>query len=259
MFYFQGAVGWITHSPFLGLDHWSIRHMIILPMVFGFKLFGESEATLILPSICYALLFLFLVGAVTRHLGGMRAAWLAVVLAGVTPAVATGATFVTTDMPEAFFILCSMWLWHRGREIKSPLFMAISGMAAGCGLITRETTIALLVFYFLVFIIEKGHWFRGWLWLTAGLVLVIGSDWLYLYSMSGDPLYRIHIALKGASGDGPQLELTDNSDSGVDRFGAVRTPLLLRPFGAVFVNQNFGLLFWACSAGLNILSFRKLV
>lgn len=244
IYYSQGAIGWLTDAPYLGPSHWTIRHCIVLPMALSFKLFGQSEATLVLPSLFYAALLLALLGSIAGHLAGWKAAALAVALAGTTPAIASGASFVATDLPEAVFVIGSLWAWHRGREARRPGLMVLSGLAAGCAMITRETTAALLVFYLAAFVAERGRGFRGYLFMAAGFIAVVGADWLYLYLMSGDPLYRLHIAMGGAQGDGPQLETAGDAASGVDRFGAIALPRVLRPFGAVFLNQNYGLLFW---------------
>lgn len=242
--YASGASGWLTSAPYLGTSHWAIRHCIVLPMALGFKLFGENEATLVLPSLCYAALLLVLLGNIAARLGGWKAAALTIALAGSVPAVATGASLVSTDLPEAFFIIGSVWAWHCGREGGRPALLLVSGLAAGCAVITRETTVALLLFYLIAFVANGGRGTQNYLIMAAGFVLVVGVDWLYLNAMSGDPLYRLHVVMKGAQGDGPQLEMPGDGVSGVDRFGAIALPRALRPFGALFLKQNFGLLFW---------------
>ena len=244
MFYAAAARGWLADAPYLGTTHWGIRHCIVLPMAVAFALFGEREAALILPSICCAILLLCLLGAMARRLGGWRAAALTVAVAGSVPVVATGATLVATDLPEAFFVIGSMWAWYLGRANGRPAWFLVGGIAAGCAVITRETTAALLAFYLVAFLLGRGRFLREYLILAAGFAAVVGADWLYLYAMSGDPMYRLHIAMAGARGDGPQMEALNEGSSGVDRFGAIALPRVLRPLGAVFLNQNFGLLFW---------------
>ena len=242
--YAAGASGWLTSAPFLGASHWAIRHCIVLPMALGFKLFGESEATLVLPSLCYAAMLLALLGAIAARLGGWRAAALTIALAGSIPVFATGASLVSTDLPEAFFIIGSVWAWHCGQRDGRPALLFVSGLGAGCAIITRETAAALLLFYVAAFLADRRRGIRSYTILAAGCLLIVGADWLYLYTMSGDPLYRLHIAMRGAQGDGPQMEASGETASGVDRFGAIALPRALRPFGALFLNQNFGLLFW---------------
>lgn len=242
--YAGGASGWLTSTPYLGTNHWAIRHCIVLPMALGFKIFGQSETTLILPSLCYAAMLLILLGTIAARLEGWKAMALTIAIGGSIPVFATGASLVSTDLPEAFFIIGSVWAWHCGREDGRPALLLVSGLAAGCAIITRETTAALLLFYLAAFLADRGRGIQNYMVMAVGCILVFGADWLYLYIMSDDPLYRLHIAMRGAQGDGPQLETSGEAASGVDRFGAIAFPRALRPFGAVFLNQNFGLLFW---------------
>ena len=244
MFYAQGARGWLAHVPYLGTNHWGLRHAIVLPMALGFGLFGENEVTLLAPSLLYAAALLGLLGSFAASLGGWPALAIAIAVAGSVPVFGTGASLVSTDLPEAFFIIGSVWAWFRGVGHNRPVLMFASGVAAGFAIITRETTAALLLFYLLAFAIGRGAYFRDYVIVAAGCLLVIGADTLYLYVMSGDPLYRVHTAMRGAQNDGPHMEAAGEAASGVDRFGALAVPRILRPFGALFVNQNFGLLFW---------------
>ncbi len=242
--YAQAASGWVAHVPYLGGSHWGLRHTIVLPMALGFRIFGENEATLVLPSLLYAGLLLGLLGSIAATLGGWRAAAVTIAVAGSVPVFATGASLVSTDLPEAFFIIGSVWAWFRGLGRGRPALMVISGIAAGLAITTRETTVALFLFYFAVFVIGRGAHFRDYLLMATGCIVVCGLDTLYLYLLSDDPLYRIHTAMRGAQNDGPQMETAGEAASGVDRFGAIALPRWLRPLGAMFLNQNFGLLFW---------------
>lgn len=259
--YIDGARGWLTHVPYLGTSHWTLRHVIVLPLAAVFAAFGENEATLLLPSMAYTAALLALLGWLAWRGGGPVAAALAIALAGTAPVVAIGTTMVSTDTPEAFFVLGSFVLWWHARGAgrdegrvggRWTLFL-LSGMAAGGAAITRETAIVLPVFYLGAFVLGGGRDFLGYLAMAAGGAAVVGIDWLYLYLMSGDPLYRIHVAQAGAANDGPQLEVAGENVSGVNRFGLVALPRLLRPLGAVLVSQSFGLLFWMaipCAAWL---------
>jgi hypothetical protein len=246
LFYVAGARGWLHDGLFLGTDHWSIRHCIVLPMAAAFRIFGESEATLVLPSLCYAAALLGLLACIATGLGGWRAAALVIAVVASVPVVATEASLVSTDLPEAFFVIGSVWAWHRARAGTGMLPYLLGGAAAGCAVITRETTAALLVFYLVAFVAGRGADRRGFMLLAAGFLAVAGADWLYLWCMSGDPLYRLHIALAGAQGDGPQMEAAIGDGSGLDRFGSLAFPRGIRPMGVLFLNQNFGLFFWIC-------------
>ena len=51
--YAAAAWHWVQHFPYLGINHWGLRHAIVLPMALLFRLFGRSEATLEAPVLFY--------------------------------------------------------------------------------------------------------------------------------------------------------------------------------------------------------------
>src|SRR5689334_4468096 len=53
--YAEGALGWLSHFPYVGDDHWTLRHTVVIPLAAALGLFGMHEINLGLPS---ALLFL---------------------------------------------------------------------------------------------------------------------------------------------------------------------------------------------------------
>lgn len=245
LFYASAAMGWVQKFPLLGDNHWALRHCIVLPMAALFWLFGQSETTLVLPSLLYEASLLALLGFMAWRLGGRLASAVAVTIAGSVPVIATSASFVSTDVPEAFFVIASLWAFWRGMQSLRPAMLLWSGLLAGVALITRETSIALIGLYGVKFVFGHGGSRRAYLWLGLGAATVVGLDWLYLAALSGDPLYRLHITLKGAHGDGPQMASVVSKAGDLDRFGSIDVARWLKPVAATFVNQNFGLLLWA--------------
>jgi 4-amino-4-deoxy-L-arabinose transferase-like glycosyltransferase len=243
-FYAGAASGWAQHVPYLGQHHWGIRHVIVLPMALLFRLFGASETTLLLPTLGYEVALLLLLAVMAWRLSGGLAAAVAVATAATVQALATGATMVSTDVPEAFFVVASLWTFHLGVHRPRAAMLALSGALGGLALITRETAVTLFLLYGVLFLFGYGGSRRAFLWLSLGAVCVVAADWLFLTSLSGDPLYRLHIALKGVHGDGPQMDTGVSDGSGLDRFGTLSVSRWLRPFAATFLNQSFGLFMW---------------
>lgn len=244
LFYAGAAIGWVQNSLFLGESHWALRHSIVLPMAALFRLFGQSETTLVLPSLIYEASLLALLGYMAWRLHGWLASAIAVTIAGTIPVIATGASLVSTDVPEAFFVIASFWAFCRGMQPPRPAMLLWSGVLAGVALITRETSVALIGLYAVLFVFGHGGSRRAYLWLGLGAAIVVGLDWLYLTSLSGDPLYRLHIAIKGVHGDGPQMESVVSKVGGLDHFGSLDVVRWLKPVVATFMNQNFGLFLW---------------
>lgn len=244
LMYANAAAAWVQQPPFLAENHWGLRHCLVLPMAALFWLFGQSETTLLLPTLMYAAGFLALLAYITWRLHGWFASAVVVAIAGTVPVIATGASFVSTDLPEAFFVVASLWAFYRGLRSPGPAMMLWSGILAGFALITRETSVALIGLYVVLYALNYGDNRSGYRWLALGTAVIVGLDWVYLTSLSGDPLYRLHIALRGVHGDGPQMENVVSKTGGLDHFGTLDVARWLRPLVAVFANQNFGLLPW---------------
>ena len=244
VFYARAAMGWVRHFPFLGVNHWGLRHCIVLPMAALFGLFGQSETTLVLPSVTYAVGLIALLGYMAWRLHGWLACAIAVVIAGTIPVIATGATLISTDVPEAFFVAASLWAFYRGIHAPRPAMLVWSGVLAGIALLTRETSVSLFVLYGVLFLFGYGRDRRAYFWLGLGAAIPVGLDWLYLTSLSGDPLYRLHTSLRGVQGDGPQMEVVIGKGGGLDRFGTLDVSRWLKPFAGTLANQNFGLFLW---------------
>ena len=243
-FYVNAASGWAFHFPYLAQDHWGLRHAVVLPLALAFRWFGEGEATLAVPSLFYTATLLGLSFWLVRRISGYYSALLVVVLLAGVPTVASGASIVVEDAAEATFILISILTFYyasRGRKI---LLYILSGIAAGIGFVTRETTSALLVVYLILFVFDYGNFRVGFVWMGIGFVGVVGLDTWLLWWASGDPLYRFHASLSGVSHDNPALAAHFRTSAGLNRFGSIATARWLQPLVVLFLNQNFGLIFW---------------
>lgn len=173
-FYAAAAEGWRQHAPYLGLNHWGIRHVIVLPMALLFALFGQSETTLVLPAVLYATGLIALLGYIAFRLHGWLACACAIALAGSLPVVATGASLVSTDVPEAFYVIGSVWGYICAAQRGSTRLFLLSGLLAGLAVITRETAVALLALYALLFVARRG---RRWRWVLRPASWPVSALW----------------------------------------------------------------------------------
>lgn len=242
--YSQAAQAWIDHFPYVGSDHWALRHMIVLPMSQGFRLFGSSELTLIAPTLIFKAVLLWLTFAATRRTAGVGAALIAIAVLATLPLLASSASVSATDIPEAFFVLASVWAFHFAWQRRTTALFVASGVMAGFAFITRETTLALLVVYLLLFLANYGGWRLAYVWMGLGFALVVGADTAYLWLGSGDPLFRLHVSMRGVEQDNPSMADRFQTQPGFDRHGVLTGSALLQPFLMIFANQNFSVLYW---------------
>jgi 4-amino-4-deoxy-L-arabinose transferase-like glycosyltransferase len=246
LFYADAARNWVAHFPFVASNHWGLRHMIVLPIAASFAVGGVGESTLVLPLTCYFLLFLAMSYWVLVRLVGSAAAVLATCLLALTPLFSTLASFVVTDLVETLFVIASFWFFYfapASRHRRTLLLLA--GLCAGFAWITRETSLVLIVFYGVLFLLGRRIPRLEYFWIAGGFLVVVGLDTAYLASASGDLLYRYHMTLKGVAGDNPIDQAARFPvQNGFDRHGVVAAPHIVQPIIMLFTSHQFGFLFF---------------
>jgi 4-amino-4-deoxy-L-arabinose transferase-like glycosyltransferase len=242
--YAEAAQRWVNHFPYVADGHHGLRHTIVLPMALLFSIFGPNEATLAAPLLLYLAALLMLLFLCVRHVADSLTALLAVALIVLVPIISSGISVVTTDLPEAFFDIASVWAFYFAVQRPRWWLFLLSGVLTGLGFITRETSIIMLLLYGIAFLFGYGGIRKNYLWIGAGFAAVIGLDTLFLFWGTGDPLWRIHMSEKGVANDSPATFAQTSTVPGLDRFGAIAAPRLLQLPIILFVDHNFGLFFW---------------
>lgn len=233
--YAIGGQGWLSSFPYVG-GHGSIREPITMPIALSFALLGESEVALVLPSLIYAVgLVAMTTFAVARGAGAWPGVATGLLLA-TSPLLTVQASIAGVDAVEAFFLFASLLCFlAAGRRERRTWLLIAAGALAALGFLTRETAAFLIVFYGILFLVGYGIPRRSYWVMALGFMAVWGMELVYLTVMTGDPLYRINIAL--------------HHDSSIDRSVDLAGNLIVHPFVdpilLLLVNQEFMLLFWA--------------
>jgi 4-amino-4-deoxy-L-arabinose transferase-like glycosyltransferase len=239
MFYARAANGYLHRFPYLPVDHWGLRHVIVGPMVLAFALFGENEATLTFVMPMYFVGIVVLVFACAQRFAGRRAALIAVALAATSPMLTVASGYVSTDLPEAFYVMASLFAFLCGVRERRRWQFVLAGAMAALAMLTRETSAALLAFYGLLFLAGVGGR-ANYFVMAGGFLPILALDMAVLGWESGDPLYRWHTAMRGAAGDGPHLAAT----TGERDETLLPVPYRLRAVLMPFLHQSFGLFTW---------------
>lgn len=237
--YVGTASQWVEAPPVVPEHHWGLRHVLTLSLAPAFALFGESEWVGSAVALVYLAALLAMVAMVARQVAPWTTAQAAVGIALLTPLTLEFASVIGVDLIEPFLVLASFLLFWRAaaRGGDSALLFA-AGIVAGLAFVNRETAVALLawfgvVFLFGLYIPRLSHFVMG-----AGFLLVIAAEVLY-YAIAADrPFLRFEIALGTLAIEDP--------DMGTGNITANRW---LGPPAALLLNNEFGLLFWLAIPG----------
>jgi 4-amino-4-deoxy-L-arabinose transferase-like glycosyltransferase len=235
-YYASAAVGWMTKFPYAATDHWGLRHTIVLPIAASFALGGVNETALILPTTCYYLVLVVLTFLALSRLYSAAVAFWAAALVALTPLFSLNASIVLTDLTELFFVTSSFWAFYAAiQRGGAPGLLLLSGVLTGLAWITRETAVALVGFYVILFLFGVGMPRMRYFWMALSFIAILAADTLYLWSMTDDWLYRYHVSLRGIAVDNP------SHYPGPVRRDLIEAPRLVKPFVILFLNHQFGL------------------
>ena len=245
--YVVGAYGWLQHFPYVG-GHGTIRYLITVPIAISFRLFGEGEFQMILPTILYFAGLVVITYWFVARLIDRATAILAAILLVTLPLLAVQATTASADITEMVFIAASVWLYCLAAQSQRQAALLFgAGACAGLGWLTRETTVALVLFYGLAFLagyrVKRSHYFI----IGAGFLAVWSCELIYLWIMTGNPLYRIHISLHH------DPTVTRQFDSA----GNVFVHPAINPLLMLLINQEFGAFFWLAIPACIIVATRR--
>ena len=230
----------------VGTDHWELRHTIVLPVALSLKLFGQNEFALALPNVLF---FLGLIAVnhhyVRRYLNADLANLVSLLLA-CTPAFVVQATYINIDVVELFFVSLSFWLFVAAREsAERPSLLVWSGVVAGLAFMARETTLALILFYGVCFLVRPGIPRSRYFLMILGFLVPIGLEIIYLGAMTGDLFYRYRLDnTHGLVDRVGEVNRVASSGLSLDEAGILSVNVWLDPILALFVSQKYGLLYY---------------
>ncbi len=239
--YHAGAMRWLTDPPFAGSDHWSTRFPLTLTFAAVLALIGQNFAAFGVTAILFYVLLVVVAGRFAAGVAGERAGWIAALLTATLPVVVSHATTVSVDLTEAAALLGGAWLVGTAGEDRRGLIRAgLGGALFGVAVLCRETSVLALVALGPLFLIGGPIPRRVLIACGLGVAAVLGSEALFQYALTGDPLRRYTIAF--------------NHDDHMDRAANKEGNFLLwppiDPLLVLLINDDFGLLFWIAGVAL---------
>ena len=247
--YYLGALQWINDPPFAGVDHWTTRYPVVLTLAAAVLSFGGGPLAMSATSLFWYAAFVAAGAQLTRRIAGSEAAWIAALFLATMPVVATAASIVNCDLPEATFLLvgASLLVSGLGRQ-PQPMLSVAAGICFGLAVLSRETALLALSAMAVFLILGRPAPRPTILWAAVGGALVMLADLLFQWAMTGDPFRRYDLAI--------------NHDPDLSRAGAAEGNLLvhpaLDPVLVLFFNNEFALLFWIAAAAILFGFYRRL-
>lgn len=194
--YLDLALSWYRHGAQIGTSHWGLRHPLILSITGAFALFGPSiDALLLVPRLFYAV-FVGVTMAAMLRLAGTRAACIWLVLVILSPVIHEMGTSCYPEMLELAFGATSIWAFLNARRTTGGVslgWVSVSGLTLGCAVLTRETAAFVLLFYGWAFLRRTAMPRAALLVFGLGFALPLLADNAWLWAMTGDPFYRLHV------------------------------------------------------------------
>jgi len=246
--------------------HYHTRLGLLVPVAVLFRLFGVSEATLVLMPILFSGGMLALAYLAGRTFFSPRAGLAAMALYAVMPVDARFATWLLTDTPAALWSAAGVFLLFIGsRDARTKRKVLLGLTAAACfgaSWLTR-TQVAQMVPFVIGALIVWCVRDRRNLWLAAtcaagavGVFLAEGLVYLVVY---GDFLHRLHVVENLYAAD-PNWYFREGSPYGWQKghyaWGLVRRLFKAGP-AAIFLNPGLGLApLAALIAILHVVRFR---
>lgn len=238
----EGGLGWFREFPYLPRSHGEFRHLITIPLGLTFRLFGVSEWSLVLPNLMYFAGVLLLTYLWVGRFFGRGVSILAILIIASVPVFVIQTTVVFSDITELFFVALSMWLFLAARDRTDGVgLLVLSGMAVGCAWLTRETTIALIITYGILFLAGQVMPRQRYFLLGVGFAIVVIAEAALMYYLTGNPLYRYQEILSARQEFGYRGPIEGEL---FDGNGNIHVSRLLDPVLALFVNHESGIIYF---------------
>jgi Dolichyl-phosphate-mannose-protein mannosyltransferase len=244
--YLAGGLGWIEHFPYIGNDHWTLRHTITIPIAVSVLLFGANEWSISLPNAVYCALFLAVNTIIGGRLLGLGASMISGLLLVTMPGVLVLAGYLNPDLPELLFLSVAFWAFVFGCDSpRSTLPWLICGVAWSLAFLNRETALGFALFLGILFlfkpIVQRSRYFL----IAAGALPLLLVEWVYLFAATGDPLYRYRVDYHHDVIDrAMQVARTMARQGIIDGEGNLTINVYIDPVLNLIVSQKYGIVFW---------------
>jgi 4-amino-4-deoxy-L-arabinose transferase-like glycosyltransferase len=193
--YAQSAYNLASGEMNLIENHMMLRLGMLLPTSLLYSYFGVNEISSNILPLLFSLGSIVLIYLLGRLLFNEKIGLLSAFLLSFFPADVVYATRLMTDIPAAFFITLSVYLFFKsektGKRLNSSLYYFFSGISIGVAYLMKELALLIVLFFIIYFLYNKKIK-REHLLLILGLIFVISFEFLFFLKLTGNPFLRYH-------------------------------------------------------------------
>ncbi|WP_031482676.1 glycosyltransferase family 39 protein [Maridesulfovibrio frigidus] len=192
LFVWENAVSMVQNGHYLEWNHHNMRWAIGLPLDLLLNIFGTAPLNYYILPVLFSVLASILAYLLGKELGDRKFAAFFAVLLVLYPKMTTSGSQLWPGIYEMTYLLacvCCLFIWRRKGGWH---FLAAAGLLSGCvwgsritGIYYAPGLLALLLFD------KKKLW--PVLIFSAFFLSVLGLEWTYFYSDSGNVLGRLGI------------------------------------------------------------------
>jgi len=217
-----------------------LRIGTILPIALMFKLFGVNSYTIYMWPLMASLINIVVIYLIAFQLFDRRIALFASLCASFFPLdIHTGGVAMTETsliLMLSFSVLFYLLAFKSEKQHKKVAFYVLSGFFVGLSALNKHPALMILFFFAVHSILNNKSWAFNFLYIPLGGFVVFIFENIYLYFVSGDPLFLYHMFSK-------VMEVNR-------QFYRINQPLMYYPYYMLFSLQHVGLYFYLALSGM---------
>ena len=205
-FIFRGEVSAVLHQQVLP-DNQAYRFSWWFPTALSCRLFGLTELGLILPFTVTATLGIALLYLLGKTLWGRPGGIIAALLLATYPLDFAWSTMMANDIMLSFYAAATMLLVLQALAQDDPRWRrwlwALAGVALWFAYHAKISAVLLIPVVAVTCLADRQRLDRSVLWFVATVVPLFAFTSLFLYVLTGDPLFHYHAELQFQGLSGP--------------------------------------------------------
>ena len=197
--YLDAARCWREYGPCLPHNHWQARWPVIAPLAAVTALLGESRLTVGLAPLAFSIACLILIARLGNRLAGRPAGFVAALLFLTVPAFSIQLLDPTVEAVELGFCLAGLTALLNWRERPGLVWPLVTGLMFGLAFQVRETAAVAIMFTAGATLAYRTslRWPQAAA-AMAGLLAPLIVEFVVMWLVTGDPLWRRRLALAHA-------------------------------------------------------------